>query len=78
MRFQPFIEYMRDEFQLLTDPELAHTIAMAISVAEIDHVATFEGDGVTYAVCANWYDGCISGDCNPATCYTNWTLLRRD
>jgi hypothetical protein len=35
---------------------------------------TFMLGGVWYTIVAEWKHGCYRGDCNPAICFTNWSI----
>jgi hypothetical protein len=75
MRLSEMILDIQARFDVVSDHELAGRIAEAMT--EADHRGRegfFTHEGVTYEFTAQWKDGCINYDCNPATCYTDWNL----
>lgn len=77
MRQNEFILDIQQRFPIESNHDLAVDIANAMHDAVTNgrgRIGSFEHDGVVYFVRTEWYDGCIGGDCNPATCYTNWEL----
>lgn len=73
MRQQEFINALRDSFPV-NDMACAVTLANAMHVAQVEGSAPFTWGDASYVITCTWYDGCISGDCNPATCYSSWDL----
>lgn len=75
MRRNEFFADIRDKFpEILTDEIFGLTVATAISIAEDKGHAWFMCDNVRYKIEAVWVDHCINYNCNPATCYTDWTI----
>ena len=77
MREKAFIKHVQEMFPILADHALAVDIADAMydaSNASRLNMGSFEHDGLVYYVTTEWYDGCIKGDCNPATCWTDWKI----
>lgn len=76
MRLKDMMIYLREEFVITYGAVAAEPIADALAAAQHGGVGTFTWDGTLYTITAVWQDGCIAGDCNPATCYTNWEISR--
>jgi hypothetical protein len=75
MRLYAMITHIRETFpEILTDQSKADIVASAMTEADHDGHATFTYNGIEYTMRAVFDHGCINWDCNPATCYTNWTL----
>jgi len=77
MRYKPFVTHVAKHFPVTENHDLAVDIADALSDAsrsDRGNIGCFWHAGVTYYVESKWLDGCINGDCNPATCYTDWTI----
>lgn len=77
MRERAFMDYLRNEFNLLHDDHgfaRARILATAMHEASDKGASAFNIGGQGYKITQEWYDGCISGNCNPATCYTSWSL----
>lgn len=76
MRRNDLIKDIQEKFpELPKHRELALDIVQAIQDAEEHGAGTFWWDGVPYKIEARWVDGCISGDCNPATCWTDYSIF---
>lgn len=78
MRLKDFIVEMQNRFVNTYGAVAAEVIADAMNEANHRGYHTFEWNGVIYKITAVWKDGCLSGDCNPATCYTNWEIHNVD
>lgn len=79
MRLTQFILDIQQRFPIQSDHDLAHRIANAMGAAEHGVPGnTFDHDNVTYTITAEWKCSCYRGDCNPATCYTHWSLDTED
>jgi hypothetical protein len=74
MRLPDFITHIHDTFKLDTNDPAVLDIARAMHNADRMGTGMFTHDGVAYKITAAWKDGCIAGDCNPATCWTDWNL----
>lgn len=74
MRLNDFYQELRSKFTLTLDWDLAHEVASAMTAAQNTGSGTFSHDGKDYIITAVWLDQCISYNCNPATCYTDWNL----
>jgi hypothetical protein len=74
MREREFLPLLRDKFDLLNHVDVARDLAVALGMAQRDGGVLFAHDNVVYEITAAWYDGCIAGDCNPATCYMSWSI----
>lgn len=74
MRFNTFLELMRDRFPILTDEAVRYNLAVALDDAQKHGRGYFGYDGTVYTITQSWRDGCISGDCNPATCWSEWDI----
>jgi hypothetical protein len=75
MRFNDFIRYLNENYPIQSDQDLA--VAVAVAMHNADNSSgdnTFVYNGQMHIINAVWIDGCINGDCNPATCWTHWTL----
>lgn len=72
MRYNDFVNQVRESFPA------THDVMQPIATAMHDALETGTGSftylNTTYVVTAVWVDHCIGGDCNPATCWTEWTL----
>jgi len=74
MRLHDFITYLREHFRVQNDAEARRIIADAMSAADSNGSCTFWLDGAEYTITAEFKHGCINYDCNPATCWTEWTI----
>ena len=74
MRLNDFILDIQQRFPVQSNRELAGDVADAMTDANLKGTGTFTYEGNEHKITAQWKDGCYRGDCNPATCYTNWEL----
>jgi hypothetical protein len=77
MRQYPFLDDIRARFPIHDDHDLAVEIAEALYDASKiggGQIGSFEYDGVVHFIRTDFVHHCINWDCNPATCYTDWTL----
>lgn len=79
MRYNDFVNHIRDTFHVAEQQN--YDLAVDISDAMTDanrsdrgNIGSFDFEGTTYYIRTAWKDGCINYDCNPATCWTDWTI----
>lgn len=74
MRYNDFVQALNKQFDLTNNPGVAYSISEAMLHATAAGTGVFMHEGLEYTVMQVWVDGCINGDCNPATCWTNWEV----
>lgn len=74
MRQSTFIMDLQAQFPITGNEPVARIFADAMEGTCGNGTSSFTYDGQLYKMTAMWKDGCIKGDCNPATCYTDWQL----